>query len=181
MRALLPALCLVLALAACGEPEPVDEADKALFLRVSDLASLGVQYANPEASETFTKIRQFDGSYKLTYKFQNAAGQRPLFLFGHITVGEPSDAETRASALKVGLLIGFTKNGVEERELPPMRAGKLTLLVKDEVPIGNVWTVIDGGKTYVVIVSGLHMKEPAAWQKLVDPKLEQLSRYSPDG
>jgi len=23
--------------------------------------------------------------------------------------------------------------------------------------------------------------DPAAWQKLVDPKLEQLSRYSPDG
>ena len=181
MRAFPSALCLVLALAlgGCGKPEPVEEADKALFLRVADLAGFGVRYDDPRAGETFTKERQFDGSYELTYKFQSAAGQRPLFLYGNVSVGsKASDAAMRTGALKVGLLIGFTKNGVEERELPAMRAGKLTLLVKDEAPIGNVYTVTDGGKTHVVIMSGLYVKDPALWEKLMAPKLEQLSRYS---
>jgi len=174
-------LLLALALAGCGKPEPVEEADKALFLRVADLAGFGVRYDDPGAGETFTREKQFDGSYELTYKFQSAAGQRPLFLYGNVSIGQPSDAAMRAGALKVGLLIGFTKNGVEERELPAMRTGKLTLLVKDEAPIGNVFAVTDGGKTHVVIMSGLYMKDPALWQQLIDPKLEQLSRYSPAG
>jgi hypothetical protein len=173
------AICLVLVLAACGSPEPVDEADKALFLRVADLAGLGVRYADPEAGETFTKTKQIDGSYELAYTFQSVAGQRPLYLHGNVTVGlKPSNAVTSEGARKIGLLIGFTKNGIEERELPGMHIGSLSLLVKDEAPIGNVFTMSDGNKSHMVVMAGLYVKDPATWQKLMVPKLEQLSRYS---
>jgi hypothetical protein len=181
-RCLVLALILALELAACGKPEPVEEADKALFLRVADLARFGVRYEDAAAGEAFSKEKQLDGSYELTYKFQSPAGERSLYLYGNVSVGsKPSDAAMRAGALKVGLLIGVTKNGVEERELPATRTGKLTLLVKDEAPIGNVFTLTDGGKSHLVIMSGLYVKDPELWQKLIDPKLEQLSRYSPGG
>ena len=65
-RALFLALAGI-ALAACGAQEPVTDADKALFLRVADLAEFGVRYPNAEAAESFSKAKQIDGSYEITY------------------------------------------------------------------------------------------------------------------
>jgi len=178
-RALLLALAGI-ALAACGSQEPVTDADKALFLRVADLAEFGVRYPNAEAAESFSKAKQPDGSYELAYKFETSGDARPLFLQGSVNVGRnTSDAMLAESAEKIGLLVAFKKSGVEEREVAGIRTGKLTLLVKGEVPIGNVFTLRDGKKTHLLILSGLYVKDPAVWQKLMAPKLEQLSRYSP--
>jgi hypothetical protein len=60
-----------------------------------------------------------------------------------------------------------------------VRAGKLTLLVKNDVPIGNVFTLRDGNKSHLFIISGLYVKDAAVWQKLIEPKLENLMRYAP--
>jgi hypothetical protein len=171
---------LCCALAACGAQEPVTDADKALFLRVADLAEFGVRYPNAEAAESFSKAKQVDGSYELTYKFETSGDVRPLFIHSSVNVGrDTSDAALVESAEKVGLLIAFKKSGVEERAVPGVRAGKLTLLVKGDVPIGNVFTVRDGKRTHLLILSGLYVRDPAVWQKLMAPKLEQLSNYSP--
>ena len=59
------AAAALLAVAACGTEQPIGEADKALFLRVVDLADLGVSYPDAEAHETFSKQKLFDGSYEL--------------------------------------------------------------------------------------------------------------------
>ena len=180
-RALLFALAGI-ALAACGSQEPVTDADKALFLRVADLAEFGVRYPNAEAAETFSKAKQPDGSYELTYRFEASGdARRPLFLQSSVNVGRnTSDAMLAESAEKIGLLVAFKKSGVEEREIPGIRAGKLTLLVKGDIPIGNVFTLRNGTNTHFLVMSGLFVKDPAVWQKLMQPKLERLARYSPE-
>jgi hypothetical protein len=169
------------ALAACGAQEPVTDADKALFLRVADLAEFGVRYPNAEAGESFGKARQVDGSYEITYKFETSGDARPLFIQSSVNVGRTSsDAQLAERAEKLDLMAAFRKNGVEEREVPGMRSGKLTLLVKGDVPIGNVFTLRDAGRTHVLIMSGLYVRDAAVWQKLMAPKLERLARYAPD-
>lgn len=179
-RALLLALAGI-ALAACGSQEPVTDADKALFLRVADLAEFGVRYPNAEAAESFSKAKQPDGSYELTYRFETSGDARPLFLHGSVNVGrDTTDAMLAESAEKVGLLAAFRKSGVEEREVAGTRTGKLTLLVKGDVPIGNVFTMHDGARSHLLIISGLYVKDPAVWQKLMQPKLERLARYAPE-
>ena len=184
MRPALRAILLPLAglaLAACGAQEPVTDSEKALFVRVSDLAQFGVRYPNAEAAETFSKSKQLDGSYEITYRFETPSGEsRALFIHGSVSVGrEMTDAMLAESAEKIGLLVAFKKSGVQEREVAGVSPGKLTLLVKDEQPIGNVFTLRDGAKTHFFVMSGLYVKDPAIWQKLMGPKLEQLSRYSP--
>ncbi len=169
----------MLALVACGSSEPVTEADKALFLRVADLAEFGVRYANPEAGETFSKAKQADGSYELTYKFESSGEQRPLYLYSTVNVGrKPSDAGMAESADKVGLLVAFRKNGVEEREVGGVRTGKLVLLMKGDVPVGNVFTLREGDRSQLLVLSGMYVKDAAIWQKLMGPKLDLLARYS---
>ena len=170
-----------IALAACGAQEPVTDADKALFLRVADLAEFGVRYPNAGAAESFSKAKQIDGSYELTYKFETSGDMRPLYLYGTVNVGRnTSDAALAESAEKIGLLVAFRKNGVAEREVPGIRAGKLTLLVKGDIPIGNVFTLRDGARTHLFVMSGLYVADPAVWQKLMQPKLERLARYAPE-
>ena len=172
---------LCCALVACGSSEPVTDADKALFLRVADLAEFGVRYPNTEAGETFGKAKLADGSYEITYKFETSGDARPLFIQSSVNVGRTTtDAQFAESTEKFGLMAAFKQNGVEEREVPGVRNGKLTLLVKGGMPIGNVFTLREAGRTHVLVLSGLYVKDAAVWQKLMAPKLERLTRYSPD-
>ena len=169
------------ALAACGAQEPVTDADKGLFLRVGDLVEFGVRYPNAEAGESFSKAKQVDGSYEITYKFETSGEARPLFIQSNVNVGRnAANVSLAENAEKLGLLVAFKNNGVEEREVPGIRTGKLTLLMKGDVPIGNVFTLRDGTRTHLLLISGLYVKDPAVWQKLMAPKLERLMAYSPD-
>jgi hypothetical protein len=175
------ALCLLacVALAACQAQEPLTETDKALFVRVADLSVFGVGYPDAEARESFSKTKQLDGAYELTYKFETASGApRPLYMHVSATVGRTtSDAVLAETAEKIGLLVAFRKNGVQESEVPGIKVGKLALLLKDGQPIGNLFTLRDGSKTYLFIMSGLYVRNPEDWQKLIAPKLERLARY----
>jgi len=175
------ALCFIacVALAACDAQQPLTETDKALFVRVADLAVFGVGYPDAEARESFTKAKQLDGAYELTYKFETASGaQRPLYMHVSATVGRTaSDATLAETAEKVGLLVAFRKNGVLESEVAGVKAGRLALLVKDGQPIGNLFTLRDGSKSYLFIMSGLYVRDVEIWHKLIAPKLEQLARY----
>ena len=177
MRALALAFGLFL-LAACSTEEPVTEADKAVVLRVRDLARFGYRFDNVETLESFSKKRQIDGSYEIAYRFQSPPGAKVLFLHVSVKVGKnESDAALTQGAEKVGLMIGFKKSGVEERELPAPPAGKLSLLVKDERPIGNIFTAAHGAKTYLLVMSGLYFDDPALWQKVIEPSMDRFRRY----
>jgi hypothetical protein len=171
-----------LALAACGAQVPVTDSDKALFVRAADLEGFGFRFEDAQASETFTKTRQFDGTYELTYRFQSPeSAPQPLFLHVNVTLARTeSDAMLNQGATKVGLMIAFTKGGVEEREVAGVRTGKLTLLVKGDRPIGNVFSLQDGARSYLLIMSGLYVQDAALWHRLIEPKLDRLRSYAPE-
>jgi hypothetical protein len=170
--------------AGCGSEEPLSEADKRLFLRAADLARYGFEYENAHSHETFSKTRQLDGAYQLTYEFQTPEGERrPLYIYASVSVARNlSDARLSEGAEKVGLLIGLRAAGAEEREVrmqPGDDQGRLTLLVKGGKPLGNVFTVREGRKTYFLVMAGLYFEDAEDWKKLVEPKLLQLAGYSP--
>jgi hypothetical protein len=170
--------------AGCGTEEPLSEADKSLFLRAADLESYGYQYKNADSHETFSKTRQFDGSYQLTYQFQTPAGERrPLYIYATVSVARSaSDAALAGGAENIGMLIGLKAGGVEEREVqmqPGDDRNRLRVLLKGGKPLGNVFTARDGRKTYMLVLAGLYFEDAEDWKKLVEPKLQQLAGYSP--
>jgi hypothetical protein len=63
--------------------------------------------------------------------------------------------------------------------MPGDERGKLRVLVKGGKPLGNVYTVRDGRKTYALVMAGLYFDDPDDWKELVGPKLQQLAGYSP--
>ena len=178
------AALLLVCLAGCGTEEPLSEVDKSLFLRPADLIRYGFQYDDPASYEKFSKSRQIDGAYQLKYEFQPAKSERRrVFIYASVSVAQnESDAALNEGAEAIGMLIGLKASGVEERELG-MKAGndqsKLRLLVKGDKPLGNIFTVRDGRKTYFLVMTGLYFDDAEDWRKLVAPKLEQLAGYSP--
>jgi hypothetical protein len=56
---------------------------------------------------------------------------------------------------------------------------RLSLIVKGENPIGNIFTMRDGGKTYLLVVSGLYFDDPALFNKVIGPKAQRFAAYSP--
>jgi hypothetical protein len=177
MRALAVAFCLLFVV-ACSTEEPVTDADKAVVLRAAELSRFGYRFENIEALETFTKKRHLDGTSEIEYRFQSPPGAKVLFLHVSVKLAKnESDAAFTQGAEKVGLMIGFKKSGVEERELPAPPAGKLSLLVKDERPIGNIFTASDGGKTFLLVMSGLYFDDSALWQKVIEPSMSRFRAY----
>jgi hypothetical protein len=174
---------IVCGMAGCFSEEPLSEGDKSLFLRVGDLARYGFQYKNVDGYEKFSKVRQLGGAYQLTYEFQTPAGERPpLYIYANVFVAaNASDALMSAGAENIGLLIGLKATGVEEREvrIPGDERSRLSVLVKGGKPLGNVYTVRDGRKTYAVVMAGLYFEDPDEWKELLGPKLQQLAGYSP--
>ena len=180
------ALLVVCGMAACGSEEPVSAEDKKIFLRAAEFARFGFRYDNVEALETFSKVRSFDGTYQLTYQFRTPEGEteRPLYIFASVLVERrASDAMIAQKAEKLGLLIGFQSEGAEEREVPGTYPygddAQLSLIVKGENPIGNLFSMRDGGKTYLLVVTGLFFDDPALFNEVIGPKARRFAAYSP--
>jgi hypothetical protein len=182
----LAAVLLACGVAACGSEQPVSEEDKSIFLRAEDFARLGYRYENLEAHETFSKARHFDGSHKLTYRFDSPEGEaeRPLHIYITVSIERrEADAMLAQKAQRAGLLVGFKSEGAEERELsgtlPYGAETRLALLVKDDSPIGNTFTFRDKEKTYLLVVSGLYFDDPELFTAMIAPKVRRFGAYSP--
>ena len=180
------ALLVVCGLAACGSEEPVSAEDKEILLRAVEFARFGFRYDNVEALETFSKVRSFDGTYQLTYQFGAPEGEtgRPLYIFVSVSIERrASDAMIAQKAEKLGLLIGFQSEGAEEREVPGTFPygddARLSLIVKGENPIGNIFTMRDGAKTYLLVVTGVYFDDPALFNRIIGPKAQRFAAYSP--
>jgi len=170
--------------AGCGSEEPISEADKGIFLRAGDLARYGFQYESADSYEKFSKAKQLDGTYKLTYRFRTPPEERvPLLIYANIAVARSeSDAALLEKAEKAGVMIGFTGSGIEEREVtmqPGDERSRLRVLVKDGKAVGNVFTVRDGRKTYLLMLVGVSFEDARDWKRLIEPKLQRLAGYSP--
>lgn len=184
-RSLLAAVVLC-SLAACSQEQPVSTEDKAIFLRAGDLQRFNVRYENVEAYETFTKTKHFDGTHEITYQFGTPETEvdNPLFIYISVSIARrAADALIAQKASKLGLSIGFGTEDTEERELsaslPYGDEARLALLVKSGNPIGNTFSMRDGSKTYLLVMSGLYFSEPELFKEVMGPKLERFASYEP--
>lgn len=184
LRPLIASLCL-LAL-ACTRTLPVEEQEKAMLLRAGDLVRYGYGLAATEKYESFTKTRLFDGSYEIEYEFETPESEteNALYLYVQVTVErQASNTLLTQGAERLGVRYGLRKGGVKEREIKDFYrygdASAFYILEKDGEPIGNLFTVREGGKLYTLLLSGFYFDDPQVWGKVLGPKLSQFSRYQP--
>jgi hypothetical protein len=51
------------------------------------------------------------------------------------------------------------------------------VLKKDGNNVGNYFTVLEGGKIFSLLVSGVYIDDVETWRELVEPKLNVFSSY----
>lgn len=179
-------LAVGLGLAGCERNLPVGVADKEVVLRAADLIPFGYGLEQTEQYETFNRTKYFDGSHELTYEYRtpDSEEKNPLYINVTVTVEKSlSDALTSHGAEEVGLTIGLKANGVKEREIKDFyRYGdksRFAVLEKDGKPIGNIFTVREGKRVYVLIMSGMYFEDAAAFKELIEGRLKKFSAYTP--
>ena len=176
------ALLALLMLAACTVEQEPTEPERALFLTEADFRSLGVQAAASSGGEYRKTLNRLDRSRELVYTFK---GQD--FYLSNILKFDSSStyAFITEKAQKVGLMIGFQPYGIEEQPMTPHTKygdrSSLAMLTKDGKPVGNVFTVVSGGKVFLVVFSGIHFSNPAEFDRFISTKVDAFVKYDADG
>jgi hypothetical protein len=187
LRSAAPGLVVcVLVAAGCESGLPVDDAEKALVLRAADLVPFGYELEDTEPYEAFSKTRYFDGSHEVTYEFQTPESEAENALYLSVTLTferKVSDALVSHGIEKTATTAGLRAAGIKSRELerfyPYGNASTFYILEQDGIPIGNVFSMRDGKKIYLIVLSGMYFDDPGAWADLVEEKLERFSAYEP--
>jgi hypothetical protein len=179
-------LALVSGLAGCERNLPVGAAEREVVLRAADLIPFGYGLEQTEQYETFNRTRYFDGSYELTYEYHtpDSEQQNALYISVTVTVERTlSDALTSHGAEEVGLTIGLKANGVKEREIEDFYKygdkSRFAVLEKDGKPIGNIFSVREGKRVFLLIMSGMYFEDAAAFKELIEGRLKKFSAYVP--
>lgn len=173
-------------LGGCERDLPVGAADKEVVLRAADLIPFGYGLEQTEQYETFKRVKYFDGSHELTYEYQTPDSEEENALYLNVTVSvenSTSDARTSHGAEEIGLTIGLKANGIKAREIKDFYvygdSSKFSVLENDGKPIGNIFTTRKGKRVFVMILSGMHFEDPAAFKELIEGRLIKFSAYSP--
>lgn len=181
-----PALAVcVLVAAGCQNNLPVDDAEKALVLRAADLVPFGYGLEDTEPYEVFAKTNIF-GTQEITYTFESPESDVENALYLSVTVTferKRSDAFLSHGIEKTAVTLGLRAAGIESREVKKFYeygdSSTFYILEQDGSPVGNVYSLRDGSKVYLIVLSGMYFDDPATWADLVEEKLERFSAYDP--
>ena len=191
-RALLAGLCC-LALGACLTPRTLEPGaeDWRAIVTVDDLAPWLDQNRIVLDAE-FEKLskRKIAWSYELSYEFNGVevvSDPHPLRVVLHSEVTVHPNAVSalhNANTYWVGLAAGLRKGGASlERVEPSLDWGDgidSFTIHKDGRQIGNLLIGHSGKVATYVILSGLYASDPAAFERLIEPKLRALEHYDPE-
>jgi hypothetical protein len=173
-------------LAGCESGLPVEAQEKTLVLRAGDLVPFGYGLEQTEQFETFSKTRFFDGSKEIIYEFEtpDSEEENPLYLSVTMTFEKKSsDALVSHGAEKTGATAGLRIAGIKSREIENFYeygdSSAFYVLEMDGRPVGNLFSVRDGKKIYLVIMTGMYFDDAATWKELVEDKLKKFSAYEP--
>jgi hypothetical protein len=179
-------LVAALGFSGCENDLPVGAAEKAVVLRAGDLIPYGYGLEKTEQYEKFTHIRYFDGSHELTYEYETPESEKEHALYMNVSVSvekSTADAWSSKGTEEVAMTFGLKANGVEQREIKDFYkygdTSSFYILEKDGNPIGNLFTVRDGKRVYVLVLSGMYFKDAAAWKELMEERLRKFSAYEP--
>ena len=195
----LPPRCMLLiglsslVLAGCLTPrtlEPGPE-DWRVIVTVDDLAVwLEANQIVLDAEVEKLAKRKIAWSYELSYEFSGVeavADPNPLRVILHSEVSVHPNAPSalhNANTYWVGLKAGLWRRGASlERVEPILDWGDgidCFTIHKDERQIGNLFIGHSGRIATYVILSGLYASDPAAFERLLEPKLRALEHYDPE-
>jgi hypothetical protein len=173
-------------LTGCESGLPVEAHEKTLVLRAGDLVPFGYGLEETEQFETFSKTRYFDGSREISYEYQtpDTEEDNPLYLGVTLTFEKKqSDALVSHGAEKTGAAAGLRIAGIKSREIENFYqygdSSTFYVLEMEDKPVGNMFSVRDGKKVYLIIMTGFYFDDAGAWQELVEEKLKKFSAYEP--
>ncbi|MCC2658811.1 MAG: hypothetical protein K0Q76_3919 [Panacagrimonas sp.] len=169
-------------LAACTQP--VTERERAMFLEAADLAEWGYQGEVRPQDEKVASVRSVDGTRELTYAYESSDPRQPLYVNVSVTLqGNIVAARLQGIAQDVGVGIGLRNGGVTER---PMAGGQVwgdaselqALMLGDDV-VGHRFSARAGGRTYHLVMSGLHTDDAETWDEMIGPQMRAFLDYAP--
>ncbi len=170
----------------CESGLPVEANEKTLVLRAGDLVPYGYGLEETGQFEKFSKTRYFDGSQEITYEFETPETEEddPLYLNVTMTFEKKtSDALVSHGAEKTGASAGLRIAGIKSREIENFYdygdSSEFYVLEMEGRPVGNMFSVRDGKKIYLVIMTGMYFDDAAVWKELVEDKLKKFSGYEP--
>lgn len=168
-----------------GKTLPIDDADRAVVLRATDLAEWSPETEVDETQARLEKTKDIFGVYGMEYEYSSD----PSGLFVNTTVSvEPnvSDAQTTFSVTKIGLNVGIAieqKDGmtkVERNDLFSWGDESATYLLQmDGSTVGNAVVVRKGRRTFFVIFAGVYFEDAEDLEALLEPHLTALETWTP--
>ena len=175
-----------LGFSGCENNLPVAAADKEIVLRAGDLVPYGYGLEKTEQYEKFTHIRYIDGSHELTYEYETPESEKENALYVNVSVSvekTTADAWSSKGTEEVAMTLGLKANGVEKREIKDFYkygdTSNFFVLEMHGKPIGNMFTVREGKRVYVLVLSGMYFKDADAWKELMEERLRKFSAYEP--
>ncbi len=173
-------------LGGCQRGLPVEEGEKLMLLRASDLVEYGYGLEDVAPFEKFDKTRFFDGSSEITYEFQTPDSERDHSLYVNVTLTferKTSDAMVSHGTEKTALKYGLKLGGIEAREIEKFHefgdSSEFYVLEKDGNPVGNLFSARQGTKVYSLVMSGMYFEDPDAWKELMNGRLAKFTAYKP--
>ncbi len=180
-------LLLFVAFVATGCIErPAEPRDRQLLITVRDLEPYGIRVEPEEESqEVLQRLLYLDRSLEIDYEYDSPEGAATA-LYLAVTAGferSAADAEATFIVEREAFGIGARFGGLEVVEQPDFyRRGDSSFFAQlqlEQNPVGNVFLMQDGARTYGVVLTGLYFDVPEAWRELLDPRLDLLESYEP--
>lgn len=173
-------LCLLLGLAllvGCSRSDKPSSVEQNLLLTSADFKRYGI-----EGQGHFSRlVTYWNRTTELTYEHNPGHG---FFLHSSLKVFPDAGAAVMNSmAEAAGAGIGLDNGDVRQQNLP--LAGQygshaeLKLLTKRGKPVGNLFAVSIGSKSFLVLFTGLYFDSATAFEAFIAPKMAALSAYDP--
>lgn len=169
-------------LAACTQP--VTDRERAMFLDAADLGEWGFDGEVRPQDEKIVHRRSIDGSRELSYEFESHDPAQPLYVNVTVTIQNNFFGALMQGAMQdVGVRIGLRSGGVTEREMSGARvwgdASELKALMLGDDVVGHRFSAREGGRTYHLVLSGLHTDDVQIWDELIAPQMRAFLDYAP--
>lgn len=176
-----------LALAAplvAGCTRPVTEHERAMLLKVRDLADWGYEGEVRPQDEKLTHLRSIDGTREITYEYESRDSANPLYVHVVVTIQKNViGAHLHGAAENLGMTIGLRSGGVTDREMPGGRvwgeASTLAALVHHNEVVGHRFSARNCGRTYHLILTGIHADDAQIWDEMIEPQMRAFLAYTP--
>lgn len=168
---------IALTTAACTTSHELSETERSLLLTECDFP--GFELPNPlQPKGEFTRTEDYvNRSTELSYELLDE--NHGIYVSSTLSIERnPGNVLITELTSDSGLKIGFSTQGIKEKPVKLKRSyGKrasLALLMMNDQPVGNHFTVVSGKKVLTLIFTGVYFEEEEEFAAFIAPKLDLL-------